>query len=78
MPKVLLGEVVSLHMENTAVVNIVHVRQHPVYKKRIKKDRRIKADTSGMKLAIGDTVKIQETRPIAKEKHFRVLEVVKK
>ena len=76
MPKILEGVVVSLKMQKTAVVQISRVTAHPIYKRLIKRDRRIKADTALFKLNVGDRVKIQETKPISKLKAFRILEVL--
>jgi small subunit ribosomal protein S17 len=78
MSKILEGVVVSLKMQKTAVVEVTRVVPHPMYKKLIKKDKRIKADTSDFKLAVGDSVKIHETKPISKQKAFRILEVLPK
>jgi len=78
MSKILEGVVVSLKMQKTAVVKVSRVTPHPIYKRLIKRDRGIKADTSGFKLNVGDKVKIQETKPISKQKAFRILEVLPK
>lgn len=78
MPKILEGVVVSLKMQKTAVVQVTRVAPHPIYKKLIKKDKKIKADTSSFELAVGDRVRMFETRPISKLKHFKILEVIKK
>ena len=78
MKKILEGIVVSLGMSKTAVVKITTVREHPMYKKLVKKDKKIKADMSDLSLSLGDKVKIEETRPISKDKHFKILEVLKK
>jgi len=78
MSKIFEGVVVSLKMQKTAVVLVTRVIPHPIYKKLIKKDRKIKADTSSFELGVGDRVRIGETRPISKLKHFKILEVLKK
>ncbi len=78
MSKILKGVVVSLKMQKTAVVQVSRVTPHPIYKKLIKKDRRIKADTSDFKLSVGDSVKIHETKPISKQKAFIIMEVLPK
>lgn len=78
MSKILKGVVVSLKMQKTAVVQVSRVTAHPIYKKLIKRDRRIKADTSNFKLAVGDSVKIRETKPISKQKAFKIMEVMPK
>ena len=76
--KVFEGIVVSLKMQNTAVVKVPRRFVHPLYKKVLKKSKKIKADTAGIPLNIGDKVRIGEVRPISKEKNFKVLEVLKK
>jgi len=78
MSKILEGVIVSLKMQNTAVVQVSRVTPHPIYKRLIKKDRRIKADTSTFKLNLGDRVRISETKPISKQKAFKIMEVLSK
>ena len=78
MPKVLEGVVVSLKMQKTAVVEVTRTAPHPIYKKLIKRDKKIKADTAGLSLSVGDRVKIRQTKPISKDKHFKIVEVLKK
>jgi small subunit ribosomal protein S17 len=78
MRKVLEGVVVSIKMQKTAVVELTRKYHHPLYKKLIKKDRKLNVDTGDLKLNIEDRVKITETKPISKTKHFKVVEVVKK
>lgn len=71
------GKVVSLSMKNTVAVEVLHLRPHPLYKRRLRKDRKILVDTRGFSVALGDRVKIAETRPISKNKHFKIVEVLK-
>jgi len=74
--KQLIGTVVSDKMEKTVVVEVERRQRHPVYHKVIKKRKKFKAhDELGAK--VGDTVKIEETRPLSKTKRWKVLEVVK-
>lgn len=77
MRKAFTGKIVSLKMNKTAVVEVTRRTSHPLYKKLIKKSKRIKADTGNLTLTLGQTVKIVETKPISKDKFFRVLEVIK-
>lgn len=77
MIKILEGIIVSIKMQKTAVVSISRRYPHPLYKKLIKKERRIMADATGFTPSIGDRVKIAETRPISKAKHFKIMEVIK-
>ena len=77
MKKIFDGVVVSLKMQNTAIVRVTRRFPHPLYKKLIKKDNRINADISTFSPIVGDRVKIAETKPISKTKHFKIMEVVK-
>lgn len=72
------GEVVSNKMQKTVVVVVSRSVVHPVYKKVLKRMTRLKAhDESGM-CKVGDRVKLVQTRPLSKEKHWRVVEVMEK
>lgn len=75
--KIFKGKVISLKMQNTAVVEVLRLVPHPMYKKVLKRTKKHQADTAGISLAVGDKVKIVEVRPISKEKHFKVLEKIK-
>lgn len=69
------GTVTSTKMAKTAVVAVTTHRKHPLYKKQIKKTTNFKAhDDLGVK--VGQKVKIAQTRPISKDVHFKVVEVV--
>ncbi len=64
-------------MQKTAVILVERLVSHPVYKKRVHKSKRFKAhDEIGVK--VGDTVKIESIKPISKDKHFKIVEVLKK
>ena len=71
------GVIISLKMQKTAVVKVPRRFVHPLYKKILKKSKKIKADTAGISLKVGDKVRIGETRPMSKEKNFKVLEILK-
>lgn len=75
--KILEGKVVSLKMKNTAAVRVSRLRIHPLYKRRIRRDRTLLADLGDFSPALGDRVKVAETRPISKNKHFKITEVLK-
>lgn len=77
MKQTFAGVVVSNKMQKTVVVNVVFKQPHPIYKKLVKRDRKIKADSGSNSLKIGDRVRVMATRPISKDKHFRVVEVIK-
>ena len=70
------GLVVSNKMEKTVVVEIERTFRHPLYGKVIRRVKRIKAHDEEKACTVGDRVQIMETRPISKDKHFRVLEVL--
>ncbi len=77
MKKILDGVIVSVKMRKTAVVSVTRRFPHPLYKKLIKKDNKINADISTFSPIVGDRVKIVETKPISKTKHFKIMEVIK-
>lgn len=72
--KALTGTIVSTGMNKTAVVEVPRVVMHRLYKKSMRRTKRLKAHMQHMTVAVGDKVKIVETRPISKEKHFRIIE----
>ena len=71
--KVLIGKIVSDKMQKTVVVEVERKVAHPVYKKLIKKTKRFKADVNNMEVKVGDLVKMEETPPISRSKHFKVI-----
>ena len=73
-----VGIVVSDKMDKTVVVAVTDKSKHPVYKKTITRTRRFKAHDEANECGIGDTVEITETRPISKDKCWRVSRVVEK
>lgn len=76
MTKTFIGSVVSAKMAKTVVVAVESARPHPLYRKMVKKTKKFKAHNENLELKIGDRVKITETKPISREKHFKVTEVV--
>ena len=72
------GYVISDKMEKTVVVQVTDLTQHPLYKKTIQRRARFKVHDEENACGIGDLVRIMETRPISKEKRWRVIEVVEK
>jgi len=74
MPKILIGTVISTKMKKTVVVKVERKFRHPLYKKVIVRHKKYKAHNEELKLKEGDQVKIIETRPISKDKHFKVIE----
>ena len=73
-----IGRVLSNKMDKTLVVLVESHRNHPLYKKTIRKMTRYKVHDGKNECGIGDTVKIVETRPLSKEKRWRVAEIVNK
>lgn len=76
--KTRIGKVVSDKMDKTIVVTIQDNVKHPLYKKIIKRTVRFKAHDENNVCGIGDRVLIMETRPISKDKRWRLVEVVEK
>ncbi len=76
--KVRVGKVVSDKMDKTIVVAIEYSEKHPLYKKVMKKTYKLKAHDETNECSIGDKVKVMETRPISKDKRWRVVEIVEK
>lgn len=70
--------VVSDKMDKTIVVAIEDRIQHPLYKKIIKKTYKLKAHDEKNEAGIGDRVKVMETRPLSKDKRWRLVEIVEK
>lgn len=71
--KTLIGEVTSTKMQKTVVVEVEISQPHPLYKKIVKKKKKFKAHNESLKLKAGDKVEICQSRPISKEKHFKVI-----
>ncbi len=76
--KTRIGRVVSNKMDKTIVVAIVDNVRHPLYKKIIKRTVKLKAHDENNVCNIGDRVEVMETRPISKEKRWRLVEVLEK
>ena len=76
--KVLRGKVVSDKMDKTITVEISTSKSHPLYSKRIKYSKKFKAHDENNEAKMGDVVEIMETRPLSKDKRFRLIKVVQK
>ncbi|ALZ88431.1 30S ribosomal protein S17 [Aerococcus urinaeequi] len=74
--KVLQGRVVSDKMEKTITVQVDTFKFHPTYGKRIKYSKKYKAHDENNSAKMGDIVRIAETRPLSKDKYFRLVEIV--
>ena len=76
--KVMIGKVVSDKMDKTVVVAVETSVKHKVYNKIVKRTYKLKAHDEINECKIGDTVKVMETRPLSKDKRWRVVEVMEK
>ena len=76
--KVKIGKVVSNKMDKTVVVAIEYSVKHPLYGKVVKRTYKLKAHDEENACAVGDKVKVMETRPLSKQKRWRLVEIVEK
>lgn len=76
--KTRVGLVVSDKMDKTVVVAIVDNVKHPLYKKIVKRTVRLKAHDEKNECRVGDRVEVMETRPLSKDKRWRVVEIIEK
>ena len=77
--KVLEGKITSVKMNKTLVVEVSRVKPHPLYRKLVRLSKKFKVDNTGFEeLDVGTDVRIQEVKPISKEKHFKIIEVIDK
>ncbi len=77
-PKHLIGRVVSDKMQKTVVVSVERRVPHPVYGKMVTRTTRFKAHDEENSSKVGDRVRIMETRPLSKDKRWRVVEIVER
>ena len=73
-----IGKVVSNKMDKTIVIAIENSVKHPLYKKIIKRTVKLKAHDENNECTIGDRVRVMETRPLSKEKRWRLVEIIEK
>ena len=76
--KTRVGMVVSDKMQKTVVVSIERRVQHPVYGKMVRRTKKLKAHDEENQAKTGDTVRIMETRPLSKDKRWRVVEIIER
>ncbi len=76
--KTRVGKVVSNKMDKTIVVAVDGRVQHPLYKKIVNRTSKLKAHDENNECNIGDTVRVMETRPLSKDKRWRLVEIVEK
>ena len=77
-PRTLTGTVVSNQMDKTVVVSVERLVRHPVYKKYIRKKGKFMAHDDANQCQIGDHVLITETRPLSKQKRFKISQILEK
>ena len=76
--KTRIGQVISDKMDTTIVVAIEDSVQHPLYKKTMKRTYKLKAHDENNECGLGDTVEVMETRPLSKDKRWRLVRIVEK
>ncbi len=76
--KTRVGKVVSDKMDKTIVVAVEYRVRHPLYGKIVKRTYKLKAHDENNECGIGDTVRVMETRPLSKEKRWRLVEIMEK
>ena len=76
--KIKTGRVVSNKMDKTVVVAVESYRPHPLYKRQVRRIKKFKAHDEQNTCHVGDVVRIEETRPLSKEKRWRVVEILVK
>ena len=76
--KTRVGMVVSDKMDKTIVVSIENRVQHPLYKKIVKSTYKLQAHDENNEAGVGDRVRVMETRPLSKDKRWRLVEIVEK
>ena len=76
--KQLTGKVVSNKMDKTIVVEIENLVMHPLYKKSVKRTKKLKSHDEKNECSVGDLVRIEESRPLSKDKRHRLIEIIEK
>ena len=76
--KTRVGKVISDNMDKTIVVAIEDHVKHPLYNKIVKRTYKLKAHDENNECKVGDTVKVMETRPLSKDKRWRLVEIMEK
>lgn len=76
--KIEIGTVVSNKMDKTIVVSVRYNKKHPIYKKIIRRTSKLKAHDENNECNIGDRVRVMETRPLSKEKRWRLMEIIER
>lgn len=74
----LVGKVMSDRMNRTVVVQVTRLVRHPTYERVMRRAEKFKADDAGLKARVGDEVRMEETRPISKDKRWRLVEILRR
>ncbi len=72
MGRLLIGKITSTKMTGTAVVTVTRLKEHPLYKKKYQATTRVMANNPGDKYVLGDVVEVSETRPMSKNKRWKI------
>jgi small subunit ribosomal protein S17 len=78
MRKTMVGKIVSDKMDKTVVVAIEDSVKHPLYNKIVKRTYKLKAHDENNECKVGDKVRVMETRPLSKDKRWRLVEIIEK
>lgn len=73
-----IGKVVSNSMDKTITVELERTMMHSLYKKSVKRSKRVKSHDEKNECSVGDIVRIEETRPLSKDKRYRLVEIIEK
>ena len=76
--KTRIGKVISDKMDKTVIVAVESRTKHPLYKKVVKRTYKLKAHDESNECGIGDKVRVMETRPLSKEKRWRLVDIIEK
>lgn len=76
--KQLIGKVISNKMDKTIVVEIEDLVMHPLYKKSVRKTKKLKGHDEKNECSIGDIVRMEESRPLSRDKRYRLIEIIEK
>lgn len=73
-----VGVVVSNRMTRTVVVQVTRLVRHPIYERVVRRSEKFKADDGSLKACVGDEVRMEETRPLSKDKRWRLVEILRR
>jgi small subunit ribosomal protein S17 len=76
--KQLIGKVVSNKMDKTIVVETENIVMHSLYKKSVRRTKKIKSHDEKNECSIGDVVRVEESRPLSRDKRYRLVEIIEK